>query len=102
MKNEKTITLLDKAIEAGKKNSYELSDIFDDLDLILETKGKESILRHYFDCWADAVNHDYMVYKTKEPKEWAEAAIELRNWYVNNSTTLSKRTLWEEALPKNF
>ena len=102
MKNQKVINLIDKAIDAGKKGTYELSDVYDELDNILETTGKESILRHYFDCWADAVNHDYMVYKTKEPKQWVEAAKELRSWYINDNAILSKRELWEESLPNNF
>ncbi|PKH56255.1 hypothetical protein CXF83_05255 [Shewanella sp. Choline-02u-19] len=102
MVHRKVIVLLDKAIEAGEKNSYQLGDIYDDLDLILGTNGKEAALRYYFDCWADAVNHDYMVYKVKDPKEWIDAATELRNWYDSKEERLSERALWKEALPADF
>ena len=102
MRNENILALLNKAIAAGEKGSHELSDIFDDLDLSLQTEGKEAVLRHYFDCWADAINHDYMVYRTKEPGEWVDAAIELKNWYFSENQILSERNLWKESLPKNF
>ena len=101
MSNEKIVNLLNQAIEAGSKCSVKLADLFDDLDTALSTEGKESVLRYYFDCWADAVNHDFMVYDTKDPQEWTEAAIELRNWYINEESSLTNRTLWDEALPKN-
>lgn len=102
MINENILALLDKAIEAGKRGSYELGDVFDDLDSVLETDGKQAVLRYYFDCWADAVNHDYMVYKIKDPNEWIEAAIELRDWFLISDATLNERELWKEALPPNF
>jgi hypothetical protein len=102
MVNRKIVVLLDEAIDAGKRHSYELGEIYDALDLILEASGKDAALRYYIDCWADAVNHDYMVYEIKDPKEWIDAAEELRTWYVNSEVKLSERVLWKETLPTNF
>ena len=98
MKTDKITALINKGIELGIKGSFKLSDVHDDLDLLLEASGKDAIIRDYFDCWADAINHDYMVYKTRDPKEWIDAAVELKTWYVNTDCELSKRNLWNETI----
>lgn len=101
MSREHIVEIIDLAIEAGVKGSAELSDVFMVLDENLETGGKEGVLRYFFDCWSDALNHDFMVYKTKNPVEWKCAAQELKSWYMNEVTQLSEREIWNEALPKN-
>ncbi|MFV8784449.1 hypothetical protein ACNKU7_18690 [Microbulbifer sp. SA54] len=98
---EAKIQLIDKAIDAGQRDSREIGDVFDDLDLALEIDGKGAVLRYFFDCWSDAINHDYMVYQNRDPNEWISAAKELRSWYQGSTLELSARTLWNETIPKN-
>lgn len=102
MSRSKILHLIDLAIEAGSKGATELSDAFIALDENLEADGKEGTLRHFFDCWSDALNHDFVVYQTKNPSEWEHAARELKSWYKNEIDAFSKRQLWNEALPKNL
>lgn len=92
------IDLIDQAIEAGSEGSFKLHDIFYDLDQLLATDGKDAKIRNYFDCWSDAVNHDYLVYKIQDPNEWLAAARELKNWYCGEYEELSSRPLWKEVL----
>ena len=90
--------LIQKAIDAGVKGSSELSDIHDQLDGLLTAEKKDTVVRDFFDSWADAINHDYMVYKTQDPQEWLEAAEEIQSWYQNDDAQLSQRALWKETL----
>ncbi len=89
--------LIDRAIEAGRDGSLTLGDIFDELDPLLGTEGKDTKVRDFFAGWADAVNHDYQVYKIRDRGEWMAAAQELREWYFNDEGELSSRALWEEV-----
>ena len=98
----KIANLIDLAIEAGSNSAADLSDAFTALHESLEAEGKEGTLRHFFDCWSDALNHNFGVYKTKNPSELEHAARELKYWYKNEIDVLSKRELWNEALPKNL
>ena len=100
MSRSKILHLIDLAIEAGSKSATDLSDAFTALDENLEAEGKESTLRYFFDCWSDALNHNFEAYKNKNPSEWEHAARELKSWYKNEIDALSKRQLWNEALPK--
>ncbi|WP_394388554.1 hypothetical protein [Shewanella woodyi] len=101
MKSETILILIQKAIDAGARGSVELSDIHDDLEGLLKFEGKDVVILDFFDCWADAVNHDYMVYETRDPSEWIEAALELKDWYQKEDEELSARKLWRETLRKN-
>ena len=65
----KIANLIDLAIEAGSNSAADLSDAFTALHESLEAEGKEGTLRHFFDCWSDALNHNFGVYKTKNPSE---------------------------------
>jgi len=101
MNADMVLGLIDEAIAAGKSGSLKLSDIYNDLDALLESTGKDALIRDFFDSWADAINHDYMVYKEKDPKEWVEAAFELRAWYQSEYIELTQRDIWLETVQKN-
>ena len=100
MPSHDVLDQLDIAICAAARNdSNAFSTAFDRLDLILQTNGPEGLLRHFFDCWADALNHDFAPYEEQSPAEWQAAGAELRNWYVNGRP-LTPRKLWRETLPR--
>ena len=98
MNSDTVLHLIQRAIEAGREGSPEIGDFHNELDVLLTTGKRDTVIRDFFDCWADAINHDYMVYKTKDPNEWLMAAQELKLWYQNNETQLSRRALWQETI----
>lgn len=93
--------LIDEAIVTGKSGSLRLSDIYNDMDALLESSGKDALIRDFFDSWADAINHDYLVYKGRDPKEWVDAAVELRSWYQSEHIELTQRDIWRETVQRN-
>lgn len=93
--------LIDEALVAGKIGSLKISDIYNDLDAVLESTGKDALIRDFFDSWADAINHDYMVYQERDPKQWVDAACELKAWYQSEYIELSQRDIWLETVQRN-
>jgi len=100
MSSSEILKLIDLAITAGSNGSKELHNIFYELDSKLGVNDKDTTIRNYFDCWADAVNHDYVVYKSQNPNEWVAAAKELKYWYTTKNVELSSKEIWKETLQK--
>lgn len=99
--NEKINQLIDKCIQQGSIHSTELHDTSYELESLLGDDHKSMNIRNYFDSWADAVNHDYMVYPERDPNVWIEAAKELKAWY-NGQCQLKERKLWNDCDVKNI
>ena len=100
MSSDAISNLIEQAIVSGSKGSTKLHDIFYELDDKLGLNEKDSIIRDFFDCWADAINHDYAVYKSQNPNDWIAAAQELKVWYKQENVELSSRSIWHETLQK--
>jgi hypothetical protein len=88
--------LIDSAITAGDSGNKSIAEVFDELDVLLGKDDRSQIVRRFFDCWSDAISHNYAVYNEKNVSEWASGAREIREFFLSGKS-LSNRRLWQEC-----